>query len=112
MHGTHRKTFTAFLRGIHEIGAVMGAEFEFSRGALPWIAMGLLLAVCFVRKASRQRDYDKHETFGSVGMAIAIRLFFGVAISMALQITFGLGLMAGMVVGYVIGSQREINRED
>ena len=80
----------------------MNSFFEFMRAALPWIAMGLLLAVFFARGAHRKKDKEKKENYGSEGMALG--MCFGVAISSALRIDVGLGLTAGMLLGLIAGS--------
>lgn len=80
----------------------MNSFFEFMRAALPWIALGLLLAVLFGRGIKRKKDKDKRENYTSEGMSLG--MCFGVAIGSAAHIDIGLGLMAGMLLGYVIGS--------
>ena len=64
---------------------------EFIGAALPWIAMGLLLAVFFARGARRKKG--KREEYGSEGMALG--MCFGVAVSTALHVDVGLGMIAG-----------------
>ena len=39
--------------------------FDFMSAALPWIAMGLLLAVFFARAAHRKKEKEKKEDHGS-----------------------------------------------
>ena len=73
---------------------------EFIGAVLPWIAMGLLLAVFFARGARRKKG--KREEYGSEGMALG--MCFGVAVSTALHVNVGLGMMAGMMLGLLIGS--------
>ena len=80
----------------------MNSFFEFMRAALPWIALGLLLAVLFGRGIKRKKDKDKRENYTSEGMSLG--MCFGVAIGSGAHIDIGLGLMAGMLLGYVIGS--------
>ena len=72
---------------------------DFMTAALPWIAMGLLLAIFFARAAHRKKENADH---GSEGMALG--MCFGVALSTALHINTGLGLMFGMVLGLLVGS--------
>ena len=76
--------------------------FDFMSAALPWIAMGLLLAIFFAKAAHGQKEKEKKEDCGSEGMALG--MCFGVALSTALHINTGLGLMAGMVLGLLVGS--------
>ena len=73
---------------------------EFIGAALPWIAMGLLLAVFFARGARRKKG--KREEYGSEGMALGMCL--GVALSTALHVNIGIGMIAGMALGLFIGS--------
>ena len=75
---------------------------EFLNATLPWIAMGLLLAVLFVREIRRKKDNDRHEDYISERMSIG--LCFGFAVSTALHVNIGPGMVAGMVLGHIIGS--------
>ena len=77
---------------------------DFMSAALPWIAMGLLLAIFFARAA----HVKKKEDHASEGMALG--MCFGIAIGTALHINVGLGLMAGMVLGLLVGSGIEKER--
>ena len=77
--------------------------FVFLGAAMPWIAMGLLLAIFFARAAHMKKKDEKKEDHGSEGMALG--MCFGVALSTALHINVGLGLMAGMVLGLLVGSE-------
>ena len=76
--------------------------FDFLNAAMPWIAMGILLAIFFARAAHGKKEKEKKEDYGSEGMALG--MCFGVALSTALHINTGLGLMAGMVLGLLVGS--------
>ena len=76
--------------------------FDFMSASLPWVAMGLLLAIFFARAAHMKKKDGKKEDRGSEGMALG--MCFGVALSTALHINTGLGLMAGMVLGLLVGS--------
>lgn len=75
---------------------------DFMTAALPWIAMGLLLAIFFARAAHGKKEKEKNADHGSEGMALG--MCFGVALSTALHINTGLGLMTGMVLGLLVGS--------
>ena len=75
---------------------------DFMSAALPWIAMGLLLAIFFAKAAHMKKKDEKKEDHGSEGMALG--MCFGVALSTALHINVGLGLMAGMVLGLFVDS--------
>ena len=80
----------------------MDKTYAFLSAALPWIAMGLLLAIFFARAAHGKKEKEKKEDYGSEGMALG--MCFGVALSTALHINVSLGLMAGMVLGLLVGS--------
>ena len=84
----------------------MNKFYDFMSAALPWIAMGLLLAIFFARTANGTKKEDDH---GSEGMALG--MCFGVALSTALHINVGLGMMAGMVLGLLVGSGIESNQD-
>ena len=77
----------------------MNKFYDFMSAALPWIAMGLLLAIFFARTANGTKKEEDH---GSEGMALG--MCFGVALSTSLHINVGLGMMAGMVLGLLVGS--------
>ena len=71
---------------------------EFLSAALPWICMGLLLAIFFVQNARKKKDNKKKENYSTEGMALG--MCFGVAIGS----NTGIGLTLGMLAGLVIGS--------
>ena len=77
----------------------MNKFYDFMSAALPWIALGLLLAIFFARTANGTKKEEDH---GSEGMALG--MCFGVALSTALHINVGFGMMAGMVLGLLVGS--------
>ena len=83
----------------------MDGIYDFFRAALPWIAMGLLLAVFFAREARRKKNTEKTPNYGSEGMSLGMCL--GVALATALHVDVGLGLTLGMLLGLVIGSNTE-----
>lgn len=87
----------------------MDRFYDFMSAALPWIAMGLLLAIIFVRAAHGKKEEAKKEDHGSEGMALG--MCFGVALSTALHINVGFGMMAGMVLGLLVGSGIESNQD-
>lgn len=84
----------------------MDKFYDFMSAALPWIAMGLLLAIFFARTANGTKKEEDH---GSEGMALG--MCFGVALSTALHINVGFGMMAGMVLGLLVGSGIESNQD-
>ena len=84
----------------------MNKFYDFMSAALPWIALGLLLAIFFARTANGTKKEEDH---GSEGMALG--MCFGVALSTALHINVGFGMMAGMVLGLLVGSGIESNQD-
>ena len=75
---------------------------DFMSAALPWICMGLLLAIFFVKNARKKKEDKKKENYGTEGMALG--MCFGVAIGTSLGNNTGIGLSLGMLAGLVIGS--------
>ena len=88
----------------------MENTFAFMSAALPWIAMGLLLAIFFARAAHGKKKGEKKEDYSSEGMALG--MCFGVALSNAAHFDIGLGMMAGMVLGLLVGSGIEKERDN
>ena len=83
---------------------------EFLSAALPWICMGLLLAIFFVQNARKKKDNKKKENYSTEGMALG--MCFGVAIGTSLGNNTGIGLTLGMLAGFVIGSCIEKKKKD
>ena len=75
---------------------------QFLRAALPWIAMGLLIAVFAVRSAGKKKETQKAEDYGTEGMCLG--MCFGTAIGTSLGNNTGLGISLGMLIGLAIGS--------
>ena len=85
---------------------------DFLSVALPWISIGLLLAIFFAQSARKKKANKKNENYGTEGMALG--MCFGVAISTALGNNTGIGLTAGMLLGLAIGSgiEKKKNNDD
>ena len=83
---------------------------DFLSAALPWISIGLLLAIFFAQSAGTKRKDEKKETYGTEGMELG--MCFGVAIGTSLGNNTGIGLTLGMLVGLVIGSCIEKKKSD
>lgn len=78
---------------------------DFTLAALPWLCMGLLLAIFFAKSARKKKDEtnsDKEkESYISEGMSI------GMCLGVALGASFGnvgLGISLGMLLGLAVGS--------
>ena len=76
--------------------------FDFLRAALPWIAVGLLLAVFFARGAGKKKEEEQTGDYGTEGMCLG--MCFGTAIGTSLGNNTGIGISLGMLIGLVIGT--------
>ena len=81
---------------------MMEDVFDFLRAALPWVAMGLLLAVLFARSAGKEKKEETPDNYGTTGMCLG--MCFGTAIGTALGNNTGIGISLGMLIGLVVGS--------
>lgn len=80
----------------------MEAILDFVMAALPWLSMGLMLAIFAVRENSRKNNHEKEDNYGSEGMALG--MCFGTAIASAMKQDIGLGISIGMLLGLVVGT--------
>ena len=80
----------------------METVFDFIRAALPWIIMGLLLAVYFARCAGKKKKEEQTGDYGAEGMCLG--MCFGTAIGTAFGNNITIGLPLGMLFGLAIGS--------
>ncbi len=76
--------------------------FDFLRAALPWIVMGLLLAVFAARSAGRKKKEKEIDNYGIEGMCLG--MCFGTAIGTTFGNNIAIGLPLGMLFGLAIGS--------
>ena len=74
---------------------------DFFSAALPWICMGLFLAIVIVRGSRKKNDDKETMNYGTEGMALG--MCFGTAIGTSLGSNTGLGMMLGMLAGFAIG---------
>lgn len=81
---------------------------DFLRAAMPWVAMGLLLAVFAARSAKKKTDEEQTDNYGTEGMCLG--MCFGTAIGTSLGNNTGIGICLGMLLGLAIGSG--IKKED
>lgn len=84
----------------------MEAIFDFLRAALPWIAVGLLLAVFCARSAGKRKKSEQTDNYSTEGMC------FGTAIGSSLGNNTGLGITLGMLIGLFVGSCMKKPRRD
>lgn len=80
----------------------MEAVFDFLHAALPWISIGLLLAVFFARSAGKEKKEEAPDDYGTEGMCLGMCL--GTAIGTALGSNTGIGICLGMLLGLAIGT--------
>lgn len=80
----------------------MEAVFDFVRAALPWIMMGLLLAVYFARSAGKKKKEEQCDDYGTEGMCLG--MCFGTALGAAFGNNIAIGLPLGMLFGLAIGT--------
>ena len=81
---------------------MMEAIIDFIRAALPWVAMGLLLAVFAARGVGRKKKEKEIHNYGTEGMCLG--MCFGTAIGTALGNNTGIGISLGMLLGLAVGS--------
>ena len=86
----------------------MEAVFDFLRAALPWIVVGLLLAVFIARGAKKTKKEEQTGDYGTEGMCVGMCL--GTAIGTSLGNNTGIGVSLGMLIGLAIGTS--IKKED
>lgn len=86
--------------------------FAFAKAALPWVAVGLLIAVFCARGAGKKKSgkEEKTENYGTEGMCLG--MCFGTAIGTALGNNTGLGISLRMLIGLAIGSAIEKKAQD
>lgn len=89
----------------------MKSFIDFMSAALPWVCMGLLVAVFAARygqkkidkdKTGKKTDSKKKENYGLEGMSFG--MCFGVALGTSLGNSTGIGMSLGMLLGLAIGS--------
>ena len=84
--------------------------FDFLRAALPWVAIGLLLAVFAARSAGRKKKEKEIDNYGIEGMCLG--MCFGTAIGTALGNNTGIGISLGMLLGLAVGSSIKKEGQD
>ena len=81
--------------------------FDFIHAALPWVAIGLFLAVFAVRsakqrKAGKSKDTKPQEDYGIIGMCIGMCL--GSAVGVSGTVSIGISMCLGMAIGLAVGT--------
>ena len=82
--------------------------FDFLCAALQWIAIGLLFAVFFTRRARLKKEEKLTADYGSEGMVLGMCL--GLCLGASFGNNTGIGVALGMLIGLAIGSC--IKKED
>ena len=85
----------------------MEAVYDFIRAALPWVLIGLSVAV-LLAKNGNQKD-KKKEDYGVEGMCLG--MCFGVALGGNMGIGMSLGMLIGLTVGSFIKKEGKRNEE-
>ena len=89
----------------------MESILDFIKAALPWIAMGLLLAIFFARSASEKRKNENNsDDYGTEGMCLGMCL--GTAIGTSFGNNTGIGISLGMLIGLAIGTCLKKEEQD
>lgn len=88
----------------------MNEVLDFLRAALPWIAIGLLLAVFAARGAKKKNKKEQTGDYGTEGMCLGMCL--GTAIGTALGNNTGIGISLGMLIGLAIGTSIKKEEQD
>ena len=87
---------------------------DFLSAALPWLCIGLLLAILFARSARKKKSDETKENYATEGMALG--MCFGTAIGTAIGTSIGnntgIGMSLGMLLGLAIGSGIEKKEND
>lgn len=77
---------------------------DFILAALPWVAVGIAIAVACVDSAKKKDPEDSEEKKGAnLTDGVCYGLCFGVAMGTALD-NMGLGIALGMALGLLLGS--------
>lgn len=75
---------------------------EFFRAAIPWVVVGLVLAVLAARGTKKKKDGKSQGNYGTEGMCIGMCV--GTALDSTMWNNTGLGISLGMLIGLAIGS--------
>ncbi|MDO4466455.1 MAG: hypothetical protein Q4C49_05540 [Bacillota bacterium] len=78
---------------------------DFLTAALPWIAIGVAVAIFFASQRNTVHNNNGDKNY--VSMGIAIGMCFGVAFSCITDMNMGLGIAIGMVLGLSVGTSLE-----
>lgn len=90
----------------------METVYDFLHAAMPWVAMGLLLAVFAAKSAKKKKGEEPQNHYGTEGMCLG--MCFGSAIGTSLGNNSGIGICLGMLLGLAVGTsiEKKTQRED
>ena len=88
----------------------MESVLDFIGAAMLWIAIGLLLAILFVRNAGKKKNEEYTDNYGTEGMSIG--MCFGTAIGSTFLDNTGIGISFGMLIGLAIGTSIKKKKEE
>lgn len=74
--------------------------FDFIKSALPFVIIGICLAIVFANYRKKDNG-DDTKNYLTEGMCLGMCL--GVAFSTSIHINMGLGISVGMLIGEIIG---------
>lgn len=80
---------------------------DFVLAALPWVVMGVALAVVAVLFAKREKNGKRSVKETYMGEGMALGMLFGVAIGSSGAMELSTGLSLGLMLGMVIGMSME-----
>lgn len=80
----------------------MDSVYDFLKAAMPWIVIGLTLAVFLAKHKDGKTKEEKGGSYETEGMSIGMCL--GVALGTAFGGNIGIGISLGMLMGLTIGS--------
>ena len=83
---------------------------DFLSAALPWISIGLMLAIFFAQGARKKKGGEAKENYATEGMALG--MCFGTAIGTSIGNSTGIGMSLGLLLGLAIGSGIEKKEND
>lgn len=75
---------------------------NFANAALPWIIMGLCIAIICGKLVHQKKDSEGKKNYMLEGMFVGMCI--GVSVNWASNIPNGIGISLGMLVGTVVGS--------
>lgn len=82
--------------------------YDFFTAALPWLAIGLALAILLAGLSKEKNSASRNNNYGIEGMCVG--MVIGSALSMTVIHNNGTGISLGMLIGLALGSLIEKNK--